>query len=302
MKKFKHQPVMLEEALSALQVESGQWYLDATFGAGGHTQAILEAGGKVVALDFDQTAIEAGQKKFTSEIETGHLILKRENFDQLKKIIKNLQQQNLIENIQGVLFDFGTTSDQLTSKKRGLSFQGEKEELDMRLDQRLGVKAKDLLAVMPQDQLQQVFSEFGGEHEAKTISQAIVEKRKENEFITTVDELVTLIEKVKKHPPRHIHPATKVFQALRIAVNDELSNIERALPQALEILKPQGILITIAFHQGEDKLAKNFFRDWEKEKQGQRVNKNVIIASEQELAKNPRVRSAKLRIFRKSSQ
>ncbi len=300
MTNLTHQPVMLAEALEGLAVKPDQWYLDATFGAGGHTAPILDKGGRVVALDYDQLAIEAGEDNFPTALETGKLILIRENFDQLSTVIKPLQQSGQIGDIHGVLFDFGTTSDQLTSVKRGLSFQGEDEELDMRLDQRLGVKAKDLLAVMSQEQLQKVFSEFGGERESKRVSQAIVEQRNDGQLIETVGQLVELIMNTKKHYPDRIHPATKVFQALRIAVNDELGNIERALPAALDLLESQGRLVTIAFHQGEDRLAKTFFRTWEEAGRGERINRSVIKASEEELASNPRARSAVLRIFEKN--
>lgn len=290
---------MLTEALDGLRVKPGQWYVDATFGAGGHTAAILEQGGRVVGLDYDQLAVEAGEDRFASAIETGQLILIRENFDQLLTVIKPLQQSAQVGTIHGILFDFGTTSDQLTSVSRGLSFQGEDEELDMRLDQRLGVKAKDLLAVMSQDQLQKVFSEFGGERESKRVSEAIVKRRNEGQVIETVGELVELIMNTKKHYPDKINPATKVFQALRIAVNDELGNIERVLPAALELVASGGRLVTIAFHQGEDRLAKTFFRKWEDADRGERINRSVIKPSEQELDSNPRARSAVLRIFEK---
>lgn len=290
---------MLTEALDGLRVKPSQWYVDATFGAGGHTAAILEQGGRVVGLDYDQLAVEAGEDRFASAIETGQLILIRENFDQLLTVIKPLQQSAQVGTIHGILFDFGTTSDQLTSVSRGLSFQGEDEELDMRLDQRLGVKAKDLLAVMSQDQLQKVFSEFGGERESKRVSEAIVKRRNEGQLIETVGELVALIMNTKKHYPDKINPATKVFQALRIAVNDELGNIERVLPAALELVASGGRLVTIAFHQGEDRLAKTFFRKWEDTERGERINRSVIKPSEQELDSNPRARSAVLRIFEK---
>ncbi len=297
MTKLTHQPVLLTETLEALAVKPDHWYLDATFGAGGHTAAILKQGSRVIGFDYDQLAIEAGRQCFDEAIETKQLILIRENFDQLANIIKPLQRAGQVGQIQGVLFDFGTTSDQLTSTSRGLSFQGEDEELDMRLDQRLGVKAKDLLAVMSQDQLQKVFSEFGGERESKRLSQAIVDQRKEGQLIDTVGQLVELVMNTKKHYPDRIHPATKVFQALRIAVNDELDNIKRALPVALELLISNGRLVTIAFHEGEDRLAKHFFKDWEEAGQGERLNRSVIKPQETELETNPRARSAKLRIF-----
>lgn len=287
---------MLTEAIEALDIQPNQWYIDATFGHGGHTQAILDQGGRVLALDFDHAAIERGQDQFSTELDQDKLVLHRTNFDQLQTV---LNQTNLNQPIAGILFDFGTNLEQLTDLPRGLSFQAADEELDMRLDQRLGVKAKDLLAVMGQKQLQQVFSVFGGEREAKRISTQIVKLRNEGQLITTVGELVELIEQTKRHHPHKIHPATKVFQALRIAVNDELGNIDRALPQALEILQPRGKIVTIAFHQGEDRAVKQYFKNWEENQRGQRTPKQVLIPSTAEKERNLKSRSAKMRIFTK---
>lgn len=303
MPNHHHHPVMLKEALDLLEVKPDEYYLDGTFGQGGHTQAILDQGGKVVALDYDQRNIKAGNENFSDFIATGQLILLHKNFKDLQEIIAQLIKDKQLANdiaLSGILFDFGTTSEQLAADNRGLSFNSPEQELDMRLDQTLGVKAKDLLAVLGQKQLQQIFYVYGGEREAKKISQAILQERKKDHFLQTVGELVELIEKTKSHHPRHIHPATKVFQALRIAVNNELENIELALPQALELLAPQKNLITIAFHQGEDRLAKVHFKQWAQDKKGKLSPQKPLTPSEEELGKNPRARSAKLRRFIKN--
>jgi 16S rRNA (cytosine1402-N4)-methyltransferase len=294
MNRTKHIPVMLQEAIEGLNIEVDRWYIDATFGQGGHTQEILSLGGKVIAFDFDEQNIIAGKEKFVTEIENQNLILVRENFGKLQQTIEQLQQ---VDEISGILFDFGTTSEQLTSADRGLSFSGQDQELDMRLDQRLGVKAKDLLAIMGQKQLQKIFEVFGGETEARKISKKIVELKRNGQFITTVSELVELISEIKHHGSRNIHPATKVFQALRIAVNNELESIQQALPQALEVIKSQGKIITIAFHEGEDRIIKNYFKKWEKENKGIQDPKKVLKPSEKEVLTNPKSRSAKLRGF-----
>jgi 16S rRNA (cytosine1402-N4)-methyltransferase len=296
MNKTKHVPVMLQEAIEYLNIKADHWYVDATFGQGGHTQEILSLGGKVIAFDYDEQNIIAGKEKFTTEIDNQSLILIRENFSQLEKTAKQLTEVNEID---GILFDFGTTSEQLTSADRGLSFSGQDQELDMRLDQRLGVKAKDLLAIMSQNQLQKIFEVFGGETEARKISKEIVELRKNGQFTSTVAELANLVSKIKHHSSRNIHPATKVFQALRIAVNNELESIEQALPQALEVIKSQGKIITIAFHEGEDRIIKNYFRKWEKENKGTQDSRRVLKPTEEEVLKNPKSRSAKLRGFTK---
>lgn len=299
MTKAQHVPVMLDQVLKILQVQTGEWYVDATFGRGGHTNQILAAGGKVIAFDFDQEAIEFGELKFADEIAKGQLILIHENFDQLQAKINKLTQ---VEEISAVLFDLGTSVEQLTSTDRGLSFAGTDDELDMRLDQRLGVKAKDLLAVLSEKQLQQMFSEFGGETEARTLAKVIVEERNAGRLPSTVGELVKLIEAHKRHYPSKIHPATKVFQALRIAVNSELDNLELALPQALSMIKPGGKIVAISFHEGEDRIVKHTFRDWENQDLGERTPTDIITANEAEIKSNPNSRSAKLRVFTKNTR
>ena len=290
---------MLQEAIDGLNIQDRHWYVDATFGQGGHTREILSLGGKVIAFDYDEENIITGKKEFASAIDNQNLILIRENFNQLEKIISQLQQTQQIGDINGILFDFGTTSEQLTSADRGLSFRGHEQELDMRLDQRLGVKARDLLAIMSQKQLQKIFEVFGGETESRKIAKKIVQLRKDNQFITSSLELTELVSKTKHRRSKKIHPATKVFQALRIAVNNELENIQQALPQALKLIVSQGKIITIAFHEGEDRIIKTNFKNWEKENRGVQDSKKVLKPSEQEILKNPNSRSAKLRGFSK---
>jgi 16S rRNA (cytosine1402-N4)-methyltransferase len=284
-----HQTVMLEEAVEFLQVEKGKWYVDGTFGRGGHTDAILNLGGKVVAFDVDQDAIEYGQAEFPKEIADGSLLLIRENFDRLQSTILSLQAEGKIGDIHGVLFDFGTSADQLLDVNRGFSFLGD-AELDMRMDDRLGVKAKDLLAILPEKQLAELFANEGGEKYAKPIAKAVVERRSQK-AITTSNQLSEIVEKVKPRKGK-LHPATKVFQALRIAVNTELSSIETALPQAFSILK-SGRVVAISFHEGEDRLVKRYFVKLETE--GKIKEHKLRQPSEMEIIRNPRSRSAKLR-------
>ncbi len=296
-----HQPVMLEEAIDYLQVQPEQWYLDTTFGRGGHTQLLLQKQAKVLAYDFDQAAIEYGQKHFAQAIAQNNLLLIRTNFTQLKPVVEQLQQAKQIGQIQGVLFDFGTTQDQLKSAYRGFSFDQPAAKLDMRMDQRLGVTAADLLHALSVKQLTQLFKEFGGEVQAKKIAQAIKRFQEKNDQgkISQVGQLLKIIEKVKKKRRSHLHPATKVFQALRIAVNSELDNIKQALPAALAVLAHGGRLVTISFHQGEDALAKHLFKEWEQAKQGQIITTKPITPNQTEINKNPAARSAKLRAFQK---
>jgi 16S rRNA (cytosine1402-N4)-methyltransferase len=297
----EHITVLLEEATQALLVKKGNWYIDATFGRGGHTKKILEAGGKVIAFDFDHQAIEYGNKIFASEInpesgvKPGNLILIRENFSKISEIIRSLQEDGQVNEISGILFDFGTSTQQLKSIEKGFSFDGD-GPLDMRMDNRLGVQAKDLLALIHVDQLEELFRDLGGEHDARRIAKAI---KSSSEPITTSKQLTELIIKNKGKQKSKLHPATKVFQALRIAVNTELENIMMGLTQALEILDNKGRIVTIAFHEGEDREVKNTFRLWHQEEKGENLTKKPIIPTAEEIKNNSRSRSAKMRIFEK---
>lgn len=296
-----HQPVMLTKALEYLNIQADAWYIDATFGRGGHTQAILDKQARVIAFDVDQEAIAYGQEKFQSDIESNRLFLIQANFVQLESEVSKLKQSHqALTAIHGVLFDFGTSLDQVRASHRGFSFQHSEAPLDMRMDTNLGVTAADLLNILSAKQLTQLFKEFGGERQAKKIAQAIDRHRgkdRQNK-IETVGDLVKIIKQVKKRRS-HLHPATKVFQALRIAVNDELGSIEQALPQALRIIVPGGRIAAISFHEGEDRIVKHSFRNWEKLETGRVLTPKPIKPSEKELEKNLSARSAKLRAFEK---
>lgn len=298
MKSNTHIPVLLKEAISFLNIQPNHWYVDGTFGRGGHTSEILKKGGKVVAFDFDAEAVSYGREEFSSEINSGNLLILRENFSQLADVLSQLQVKKTISEISGMLFDFGTSTQQLTSQSRGFSFEGD-GTLDMRMDQRLGVQAKDLLAVIPEKQLAELFFQMGGEQDARKIAKAI--KNSETP-ITTNKQLASLVSAIKKHSNSKLHPATKVFQALRIAVNTELDNISEMLPQALTMLKNNGRIVTIAFHDGEDRIVKHTFKKWETRNLGSILTKKPVSATENELKNNIRARSAKLRVFRKEGK
>ncbi len=293
----QHQPVLLAEALKGLNVTPDAWYVDGTFGRGGHTAAILKAGGRVLAFDIDQLAIEYGEQQFAAAINQGSLILVRENFDQLEKVLLSQKQISAAE-LAGFLFDFGTSADQLLAADRGFSFESD-HLLDMRMDQRLGVTANDLLNVLPEKQLMALFEEYGGEHEARSIAKAIKRTQAEQngQLNCTGRELAAIITRVKRERGGKLHPATKVFQALRIAVNQELESIHSVLNQVARLARPGSRLVTIAFHEGEDRIVKRILIEWEKRHRGERLNKEVIIPTTAEIAANPRSRSAKMRIF-----
>lgn len=295
-----HRPVLLKETLDFLAPKDGQYYLDATFGRGGHTQAILDRGGLVIALDFDQEAIDFGQEQFREAIAKKQLILIKDNFKNLSEIINNLSKTQDIQ-LAGVLFDFGTSTEQLTSSERGFSFNAQANELlDMRMDQDLGVKAGDLLIVLSEKQLAQLLMEYGGESQARQIAKAVNRIKKENpQSLQYSATLLKIIEQVKKSKSGKLHPATKTLQALRIAVNDELHNIELALPAAFHLLKNSSALdkrlVCISFHEGEDRLVKHFFKNQSEQNFAKLLSKKALTASDQELSHNPRARSAKLR-------
>jgi 16S rRNA (cytosine1402-N4)-methyltransferase len=296
----EHQPVLLEETLNFLAVKKGQYSVDATFGRGGHTQAILDRGGLVIALDFDQEAIAFGQEHFQEAIAKRQLILIKDNFKNLAEIIDNLGKTQDVQ-LTGILVDCGTSTEQLTSSQRGFSFDVEADELlDMRMDQDLGVKAGDLLIVLSEKQLAHLLAEYGGEIHARQIAKAVAKiKKTAPQSLQYSSTLLKIIEQIKGYKSGKLHPATKTFQALRIAVNDELHNIELALPSAFHLLKNSTALdkrlVCIAFHEGEDRLVKSFFRKQADLNLAKLLSKKAIIANNQELSRNPRARSAKLR-------
>jgi len=293
-----HKAVLSIEVIDNLDIQKNNWYIDATFGRGGHSKSILDKGGKVLAFDIDQDAIEFAEKNFNQYIENKQFQIVRENFANMKQIVDQLKKEGRIDEISGILFDFGTSTDQLKSASRGFSFEHPDQELDMRMDDRLTVKAKDLLAVMSQEQLKKIFQIYGGEYQAKSIAKKIVNERKQGKTIKTGQELINIIKSIKQRKASKLHPATKVFQALRIAVNDELNVIKKALKDSLKIIEEGGKIVTISFHEGEDRIVKHLFREWMQKNIGTQINKKVITPSEGELCANPRSRSAKMRIFK----
>jgi len=292
-----HQPVLLAEVIELLRIKQGAWYVDATFGRGGHTEAILQQGGKVIALDVDQAAITYGQEYFAKQIQAQDLILFRENFDRLDQVTSKFKLKHQIDKISGILFDFGTSVDQLKDKQRGFSFESD-SELDMRMDDRLGVKAKDLLAALSGRELSQMLWELGGEQKARAIAHAIINERAKQP-ITTTRQLADLVSKFYGGRKGKLHPATKVFQALRIAVNSELDSIQVALPLAFALLTKGGRIVTIAFHEGEDRLVKHYFKKLIEDNSAAEVTQKPLQPSQAELTENPRARSAKLRAIEK---
>lgn len=289
-----HIPVMLKETLELLNIKKGHWYVDCNLGGGGHTKGILEKGGKVLGIDLDPDAIAEVNQNLKKFIDGGRLKLAQTNFINIAGAVK----ENNITLVSGVLFDLGVSTHQLEGAERGFSFNTD-APLDMRMDPSKGVSAKDLVNGLYEKELAELFLKLGEETWSKPIAKKIVEYR-EKKLIETTSELANIILSVKRRSPTdHTHPATKVFQALRIAVNDELNSLKEALPKAFEVLEPGGRIVVISFHSLEDRIVKNYFRELEEKNLGKILTDKPIETSEEEANLNPRSRSAKLRTIEK---
>ncbi len=300
----RHIPVLLAEVLVALQPKQNEIILDGTFGAGGYSRAVLEAGADVIGLDRDPTAIAGGQDLLNSF--AGHLTLVEARFSELAT---HAPQGGL----DGVMLDVGVSSMQIDEADRGFSFQKD-GPLDMRMSP-TGPTAADVVNRLKPGDLARIFGVLGEERQAGRIARAIEKQRRSEPFETT-RQLAQLIETVNPRRMRDkIHPATRVFQALRIFVNEELSELADALFAAERVLKPGGRLIVVSFHSLEDRIVKRFFQSrFGRSGTGSRhlpettpvaasfepVGKIMVAAGEQEAADNPRARSAKLRAGRRT--
>ncbi len=285
-----HTSVLLQEAIDFLAIKPGEKYIDATLGGGGHMEQILKHGGRVLGIDTDKDALDHVKEKF----KTGEaLVLAKGNFRNIEKMAK----VNGFENVAGILFDFGVSSFQLDNASRGFSFSKD-GPLDMRMDESLGVKALDLLKVLTKKELCDIFTRLGEEKNAWRISVAIDRERTKKSIEGTL-QLADIIEKAVGRKFGEIHPATRVFQALRIIVNDELGSIEEALPKAVKLLKKGGKIVAISFHSLEDRIVKQAFLQFEKEKLGKILTDKPVLPLEAEIQSNARSRSAKLRAFEK---
>lgn len=286
-----HIPVLLEPILSALTPQAGRKYIDATFGGGGHASQILKTGAKVLGLDHDQDAIDHGQALVE---QFPNLTLVKANFTQMATVAKT----HGFDSVDGILMDLGVSSWQLDQAERGFSFN-KTAPLDMRMDNDLGVKAADLIAALGERELEYLFKRFGDEPRARKIAHEIVKQRKIAP-ITTTTALADMVMRVYGYQRGKLHPATKVFQALRIAVNDELNSIEITLPVVIDLLKSGGVVAIISFHEGEDRLVKQYFKQESQIGKLSLINQKVIVPDENEIISNPRSRSAKLRLARKN--
>ena len=303
-----HVPVLLDESIAGLNIKPSGVYLDATFGRGSHTRAILnqlDQNGRLIAFDKDQEAIHYAKQY----IHDDRFRIIHTSFSMMEKVLKNL---NIFGQIHGILFDLGVSSPQLDDGERGFSFMRE-GKLDMRMDTTQGIDAASWLSQIGEKELADVLWQYGEEKYSRKISRAIVESRKEK-AITTTTELADIIRKVLPKPHFHDkHPATRSFQAIRIAINQELEELPKALDQALNALIVGGRLCVISFHSLEDRIVKQFIKQHEK---GEELPRGLPVKAVsfqsrlksigkpvkpdlQEMNINPRARSAILRIAEK---
>ncbi len=291
-----HKPVLLKEVVANIRIPAGGVLLDGTLGGGGHSEAIANnAGGKITIVGIDQDSIALKKVENLLGPIAGKLILQKGNFRNLDKVLKD----NGIGEVDGIILDLGFSSDQIADSGRGFSFMKD-EPLIMTLDDSPTedvLTARDVVNLWQRENLELIFRNYGEEKRARKIVDAIISGRAKKK-IETSGELAKIIEGAIGRRGK-IHPATKVFQAIRIAVNDELGALTEVLPKALSVLKKGSRLAIISFHSLEDRIVKRFFR--EKANQGQviLINKKPIIADEEEIVLNPRARSAKLRIIEK---
>ena len=286
-KEFKHIPVLLKEVIDLLNVRDGKTYVDCTLGGGGHTEALLQKSQfqnpkyKIIGIDADHQALEAAKERL-SQYENVEFV--HDNFRNLKKILS--------QKVDGILLDLGVSSYQIDEACRGFSLQKD-GPLDMRMDQSLKLTAKTIVNEYSQDSLGKIFKDFGEERFWRRIAKAILVKRFTSQIKTTF-ELKQIIEKAIPTWKKR-ESVTRIFQALRIAVNEELASLKIALQDAVDLLNPGGRIVVISYHSLEDRLAKHAFREAKEAKTLKILTKKPLKPLDEEISLNPRARSAKLR-------
>jgi len=301
-----HQPVLYQEIIHALQPRRGGRYVDGTLGAGGHARGIVEAcapDGQLLGLDVDPQALAIARKTLAPYENRVHLA--QASYTSLSVQLKQLGW----DKVDGIVLDLGASSMQFDTPERGFSFMQD-APLDMRFGPHAPQTAADLVNKLTERELADLIYQYGEDRDSRKIARAIVNKRP----LHTTRELVAVIESVSPRKGDRVHPATRTFQALRIAVNEELASIEAVLPQAVSALGVGGRLAVISFHSLEDRIVKDFFREQSRELKNppyeqiyeverdavvKEVNRKPITPSEEETKNNPRARSAKLRIVEK---
>lgn len=312
---FKHETVLLHETVDGLDIKPDGVYVDCTLGGAGHAQYLLDQlgpQGHLYAFDQDMTAINNAKLKLADYVEKGQVTFIHQNFRHLKQALEELG----IGQVDGIYYDLGVSSPQLDVAERGFSY-GQEARLDMRMNQEQALSAYEVVNDWPYEDLVHILYRYGEEKFAKRIARAIEERRAERPIETTT-ELAEIVKMAIPAATRRTggHPAKRSFQAIRIAVNDELGAVEDSLEQALTLLKPEGRISVITFHSLEDRLVKQLFKEVSQGPEVPRglpvlpgqmqapfalVNRKPIVASPEELEANNRSRSAKLRILRKNS-
>ena len=308
---FIHEPVMLRECLDALRIRPDGIYVDGTMGGAGHSGEIakvLEPTGKLIGIDQDEDAIRAASKRLAPYED--RVIIVRDNFRNIRQV---MNEKN-ITHADGILLDLGVSSYQIDNPERGFSYMQD-APLDMRMDRRGSVTAADIVNGLPEKELSRILRDFGEERFAGSIAAKIVRER-EKAPIQTTGELVRIIRSSipKKFQDVGGHPAKRTFQAIRIALNDELAAVEDAIDDMIDLLADGGRLCIITFHSLEDRIVKNAFRRNEhpctcppdfpvcvcgKKPKGKVITKKPILPGDEEMERNPRAKSAKLRVFEK---
>ena len=311
---FKHETVLLHETVDGLDIKPDGVYVDCTLGGAGHAQYLLDQlgpQGHLYAFDQDMTAINNAKLKLADYVEKGQVTFIHQNFRHLKQALEELG----VDQVDGIYYDLGVSSPQLDVAERGFSY-GQEARLDMRMNQEQALSAYEVVNDWPYEDLVHILYRYGEEKFAKRISRAIEERRAQQPIETTT-ELAEIVKTAIPAATRRTggHPAKRSFQAIRIAVNDELGAVEDSLEQALTLLKPEGRISVITFHSLEDRLVKQLFKEVSQGPEVPRglpvlpcqmqspfglVNRKPIVASPEELEANNRSRSAKLRILRKN--
>ncbi len=318
---YGHETVFLAELVEVLGLKRGDLAVDCTSGGGGHTQLLLEKvghEGRVIAIDQDPNAIDFLKQKFSSAVAVENLLVRQSKFSRISDIIKDLGLEN---RINGIIADLGVSSPQLDREDRGFSFMND-GPLDMRMNPADGgMSAKDVVSSLSLDELKKIFADLGEEPKAYYAARAIVEARGKSEINTTFQLAEVVKKAIHYKTVSRKHPATRVFQALRMYVNDELGELEKLLNAGFELLKPGGTLAIISFHSLEDRMIKQSFKKiagkgresaidaslpfTEEERisrldiRGEIGKPFPMVPSEDEIRRNPRARSAKLRFLRK---
>ncbi len=292
-----HKAVLLKESIEFLNIKPEGTYVDGTLGDGGYSMEILKhlSSGRLVSFDYDEASINFVKEMYAQLLKEKNWMIVRENFANIAKALK----ENGIEGIDGAVFDLGLSSRQIEDADRGFSYQNPSEtEVNMRMDERLAVKASDLLTVLSESELERMFFEYGEERNSRRIAKAIKTWLQENpsKAITTKD----LVEIIRRVVPANLrrgakHPAMKVFQALRIAVNAELENLKSAISSALSLVNAGGRIVIVSYHSLEDRIVKDMFNEAVAKGNFEIITEKPVMASEVEITENSRAKSAKLR-------